>query len=417
MPVFMKGDTMKKTLIRKYANLLVRRGVNLQKGQTLRISSDVEAADFVKLLVEEGYRAGAANVYVDWTCTEVTKQGYRHRGIRSLCDIPEWRVEKLKHESKLLPASIYVDCEDPDALRGIDQNKLRKASVAAGKKFKPIREDMENKYQWLVAAYPGKKWAKKMFPGLRASAATEKLWEAILKTCLVDDGTDALAAWDEKNKNFISRCEWLNKFNFDYLEYRSSNGTDFRCWLMPQSRWCGGGDTTLSGVYFNPNMPTEEIFTTPLAGKCEGRLVSTKPLSLRGTLVENFYIDFKEGKAAEWRAEKGEEALTNLINTDEGSRMLGELALVPVDSPINESGLLFYNTLFDENASCHVALGMGYTSCFDGFESLTQEEMHKAGVNDSIVHVDFMIGSPDLCVTGYKNGKATKIFVNGRFVK
>ena len=408
---------MKKTLIRKYARLLVRSGVNLQKGQTLRIVSDVEAADFVKLLVEEGYRAGAANVYVDWSCAEVTKQGYRHRGVRSLCNIPEWRVEKLKYESELLPAAIHIDCEDPDMLRGINQNKLRKSSVAAGKKFKAIRDGMENKYQWLVAAYPGRKWAKKMFPGERASAAAEKLWEAILKTCLVDENNDAVAAWDKKNADFAARCAWLNAQKFDYLEYKSSNGTDFRCRLMPQSKWCGGGDTTLSGVYFNPNMPTEEIFTTPLAGKCEGRLVSTMPLSLRGTLVENFYIDFKDGKAVAWHAEKGEAALENLIKTDEGSCMLGELALVPCDSPINQSGLLFYNTLFDENASCHVALGAGYTSCFEGFESLTQEEMYKAGVNDSIVHVDFMVGAPDLCITGHKNGKAVPVFVNGRFAE
>lgn len=406
---------MKKSLIKKYAELLVRRGVNLQKGQTLRIVSDVEAADFVKILVEQGYRAGASNVYVDWSCQEITRLGYRHRGIKSLCDIPEWRVEKLKYESGLLPAAIHVDCEDPDGLRGINQEKLSKATIAAGKKFKPIRDEMENKYQWLVAAYPGKKWAKKMFPGERASAAVEKLWKAILDTCLVDENSDAIANWDKKNADFAARCDWLNGKKFDYLEYKSSNGTDFRCSLMPQSTWCGGGETSLPGVYFNPNMPTEEIFTTPLKGSCEGRLVSTMPLSLRGTLVENFYIDFKDGKAVSWHAEKGEEALTKLIHTDEGSCMLGELALVPKDSPISQSGLLFYNTLFDENASCHVALGMGYTSCVEGFESLTMAEMHEMGVNDSMVHVDFMIGAEDLCITGYKNGRATPIFVNGVF--
>jgi aminopeptidase len=184
---------------------------------------------------------------------------------------------------------------------------------------------------------------------------------------------------------------------------------------MKESVWCGGGEFTLDGVYFNPNMPTEEIFTTPMKGKCDGRLVSTMPLSARGTLIENFFIDFENGKAVSWGAEKGEEALGKIITTDEGSRQLGELALVPVDSPIAKSGLLYYNTLFDENASCHVALGMGYTSCVEGFEEKTLAEMQEIGVNDSMIHVDFMIGAEDLCITGYKDGKATPIFVNGKW--
>ena len=406
---------MKKSLIKKYARLLVRRGVNLAKGQELKIRSDVEAADFVKLVVEEGYRAGASNVTVEWSCQEVTRLGFKRRSVKSLCDIPEWRVEKLKHEAKILPASIYIDCEDPDGMRGLDPEKISKSAVAAGKKFKQYRDEMDNKYQWLVAAYPGKAWAKKVFPGERTSQAVEKLWKAILDCCLVTEDNDPVAAWDKKNEDFKKRCDWLNEKRFDYIEYKSANGTDFRCSLMPQSLWMGGGDYTLSGRFYDPNMPTEEIFTTPLKGKCEGRLVSTMPLSLRGTLVEGFYIDFKDGKAVSWHAEKGEEALTKLINTDEGSSMLGELALVPKDSAISKSGLLFYNTLFDENASCHVALGRGYTSNIEGFADMTSDELHGVGVNDSMVHVDFMVGADDLCITGYKNGEAVPIFINGNF--
>ena len=213
---------------------------------------------------------------------------------------------------------------------------------------------------------------------------------------------------ETKNAAFAARCEKLNAKHFDYLEYKSANGTDFRCSLMESSLWCGGGEYCENGIYFNPNMPTEEIFTTPKKGCCEGRLVAAMPLSLRGTLVEDFYIDFKDGKAVNWHAEKGGEALTKLIETDEGSRMLGELALVPKDSPIAKSGLLFYNTLFDENASCHVALGSGYTSCVKDYT-----EMREEGVNDSMVHVDFMVGAQDLCITGYKDGKATPVFING----
>ncbi|MBO4453333.1 MAG: aminopeptidase [Clostridia bacterium] len=407
---------MKKSVLRQYAALLVRVGVNIQKGQELRIVSDVEAADFVRLVAEEGYRAGASNVYVDWLDQKISRLGYQKRGLRSLCKVPEWKVEKVRYEAKTLPAAIHIDCEDPDNLRGINQEKVSRAIIAYSSRVKPYRDEMENKYQWLVAAYPGKAWAKKMFPDDRTSVAVEKLWKAILDSCMVDGINDPFKAWEKKNADFTGRCERLNKLRFDYLEYKSSNGTDFRCALMPQSLWAGGGENTLGGVYFNPNMPTEEIFTTPKSGDCEGRLVSTMPLSLRGVLVENFYIDFKDGKAVSWHAEKGEEALSKLIATDEGSCKLGELALVPVDSAISKSGLLYYNTLFDENASCHVALGAGYTSNVEGFAGMTMKELYALGVNDSMVHVDFMIGAGDLCVTGYKDGVATPVFVNGRFV-
>ena len=406
---------MKKTLMRKYARLLVRRGVNLAKGQELKIVSDIEAADIVKLVAEEGYRAGASNVTVDWSCTELTRLGYKRRTVKSLCEVPDWRVEKVKRESVVLPASIYIDCEDPDGMKGVDQKKMAKAGMAARQAFKPYRDAMDNKYQWLVAAYPGKKWSKKVFPGDRAGVAVEKLWKAILDCCLVTDDNDPIAEWDKKDAGFQARCDWLNEKRFDYIEYKSSNGTDFRCSLMPNSLWMGGGDRTLSGRYYDPNMPTEEIFTTPLKGKCDGRLVSTMPLSLNGVLVEKFYIDFADGKAVSWHAEKGGEALDRLIGYDEGSCMLGEVALVPKDSPISRSGLLFYNTLFDENASCHVALGAGYTSNIEGYENMTLDELHEAGVNDSMVHVDFMVGADDLNITGYKNGVATPIFINGKF--
>ncbi|MBR2900764.1 MAG: aminopeptidase [Clostridia bacterium] len=406
---------MKKSLMRKYARLLVKSGVNIQKGQQLNIITDVEAADFVNILAEEAYRAGAGKVQVDWSSTELTKLAYRHRTVRSLCEVPDWQVEKAKHESEILPARIRLICEDPDGLRKVNADKLQKANIAASKLLKPYRDAMDNKHQWLVCAIPGKAWAKKMFPSDRTSVAVEKLWDAILKTVLCDENNDPIEAWNKKNDSFREKCEWLNKMNFDYLHFKSANGTDFKCELMKESVWCGGGETTLNGVYFNPNMPTEEIFTTPMKGKCEGRLVSAMPLSVRGTLIENFYIDFKDGRAVEWHAEKGEEALGKIITTDEGSRMLGELALVPKDSPIAESGLLYYNTLFDENASCHVALGMGYSNCVKGFENMTADELHELGVNDSMIHVDFMVGSKDFAVTGYKDGVATPIFIDGKW--
>lgn len=408
---------MKKSLQRKYAKLLVKQGINVQKGQQVNISADVEAAGFVAILAEEAYRAGAGEVRVDWSMTDLTKLAYRHQSVKRLCDVPDWYVEKAKHDSEILPARIALLCQDPDGLAGVNQDKLAKASIAISKKIKPYRDAMDNKHQWLVCSIPGKAWAKKMFPNDRTSVAVEKLWEAILSTVGCDEESDCIEAWNVKNDNFRAKCEWLNAQQFDYLHYKSANGTDFKCELMKESVWCGGGEYTLSGVFYNPNMPTEEIFTTPMKGKCSGRLVSAMPLSVRGTLIENFYIDFEDGRAVAWHAEKGEEALGKIITTDEGSRMLGELALVPKDSAIAESGLLYYNTLFDENASCHVALGMGYTGCVKGFENMTLDELHALGVNDSMIHVDFMIGSKDLCITGYKDGKATPIFVDGKWAE
>ena len=408
---------MKKTVLKKYAELLIKCGVNIQKGQTLKILADVEASDFVPLMVNAAYKAGAKKVTVEWSCREVTKLHYRHQSVKTLCEVQDWEIEKVKRDAEILPARIRLICEDPDGLKSVNQEKLAKAGLAYSKAVKVYTDSMDNKYQWLVCAIPGKAWAKKVFPGVPAAKAKEMLWEAILSTVMVSEDGDAVAAWEKKNNDFKARCDYLNSKKFDYLHYKSASGTDFNCHLMEKSKWCGGGENSLQGIYFNPNMPTEEIFTTPKKGACEGRLVSTMHLSVRGTLIENFYIDFKDGKAVSWHADKGEEALGKIITTDEGSCMLGELALVPVDSPISASGLLYYNTLFDENASCHVALGSGYTGCVDGFESMTLDELHELGVNDSHIHVDFMVGSDDMTITGYKDGVPTVIFENGKWAQ
>lgn len=404
---------MKKTMQRKYARLLVRVGVNVQKGQTLIVRAQTESYPFVELLADEAYKAGAGDVQIEWSNQTLNRLNYRHRSMTALSQVHPWQVEKCKEEAETLPAAIRLYSEDPDGLRGIDQEKLKKVRQKRYPILRPYQEQMENKYQWLVAAVPGKAWAKKMFPGERTSTAVDKLWEAIFETCLVTEDNDPITAWAEKNRVMAEKCRILNAYRFDSLEYRNGLGTDFRCSLMPGSLWCAGGEETLGGVYFNPNLPTEEVFTTPQKGKCDGRLVASKPLSYQGTLIEDFYIEYRDGKAVAWDARVGKEALDGILRSDEGSLMLGELALVPVDSPISRQGLLYYCTLFDENASCHVAIGRGYTSCVEGFEHLTREQMLEMGVNDSQVHVDFMIGTPDLTVTGWKDGKATPIFVNG----
>ncbi len=408
---------MKKRLVKKYAKLLIEQGVRLKKDQPLVILADVEAYEFVELLTLMAYKAGASDVRVDWSDINITKLGYEYKTEKELRRVAQWEKVKMANDVSRIPARIRLICEDPDAFANLDSGKISSASAARGRILKPYRDALENKQQWLVCAVPGKDWAKKVFPDERTSVAVDKLWDAILATVGCDGNKDPNLVWLRKNLSFKAKCDWLNQKRFDYIHYTSSNGTDFKCELMKESLWCGGGEYTLSGDFFNPNMPTEEIFTTPAKGKCSGKLVSTMPLSFRGTLIENFELDFENGEVVNCKAEKGLQALLGLLESDDGSRRLGELALVPKDSPIAESGLLYYNTLFDENASCHVALGMGYSSCVEGFEKMSQKELYKLGVNDSIIHVDFMIGADDLCITGYKDGIPTPIFVNGTWAE
>ena len=280
--------------------------------------------------------------------------------------------------------------------------------------IKGYRDQIENKYQWCIAAVPGEKWAKKLFPELRASQAVEKLWDAILKTSRVTD--DPIKAWEDHNRDLHDRCEYLNKLHIRELRYKSSNGTDFTVGMIPEAQFCGGGETSLQGIFFNPNIPTEECFISPMRGVAEGIVYATKPLSYQGQLISGFWIRFHEGKAVEWHAEQNNELLTKLIEMDEGSRYLGECALVPFDSPINQTGLLFYNTLFDENAACHLAFGEAYPECVKGGEAMSKEELKAAGLNDSNTHVDFMVGTADLSIIGTtKDGREIPVFVNGNF--
>ena len=406
---------MKKTMQRKYARLIARVGANIQKGQAVRLFISADQYEFATILVDECYKAGASRVDVDWGWQPLAKLNYRYRTVKSLSTVLKWEEEKMKLMAEELPCRIYITSDDPDGLKGVNQEKMRKASIARYPIMKPYREAIENRHQWTIAAVPSYAWAKKVFPDLKKNQAYEKLWESILQSVRVTEDNDPEEAWRQHNENFKHRADWLNAHKFERLAYHSANGTDFTVWLIPQGKWNGGGDTTLQGVYFNPNMPTEEIFTSPMKGKAEGTLVSTKPLSYEGQLIENFSMTFREGKVVDVKAEKGEALLRSMISRDEGACMLGELALIPCDSPINNSGILYYETLFDENASCHVALGRGFNDCIDGFEKLTNDECKALGINDSMIHVDFMIGAPDMNITGYKDGKAHPIFVNGEW--
>ena len=403
---------MKKTILRKYARLIAECGVNVQKGQEVFIQAELDQPEFVQMVVEECYKLKAKKVVVDWDYQPLTKLHVRYRSLTTLSKLDNYEEARWQHYVDTIPCRIYLISEDPDGLKGVNQEKMAKSQQKKYPIIKGYRDQIENKYQWCIAAVPGAAWAKKLFPQLRTSQAIEKLWEAILETSRVWD--DPVAAWKEHNTDLQNRCNYLNSLGIKELHYKSSNGTDFTVGMIDEAQFCGGGETSLQGIFFNPNIPTEECFISPKKGVAEGVVYSTKPLSYQGQLIENFWIRFHEGKAVEWNAEQNNTLLTKLIEMDEGSCYLGECALVPFDSPINQSGLLFYNTLFDENATCHLALGMGFADTIKDFQNKTLDECRALGVNDSMVHEDFMIGSADLAIDAVcRDGRTVAIFRDG----
>ena len=403
---------MKKSVLRAYARLIAESGVNVQKGQEVFITAELDQPEFVAMVVEECYRRKAKKVVVDWNYQPLTNLHVRHQSLATMSTLDNYEEARWQHYVDTIPCRIYLLSEDPDGLRGVNQEKMAKAQQKKYPIIKGYRDQIENKYQWCIAAVPGVKWAKKLFPELRASQAVEKLWEAILHTSRVDD--DPVAAWDAHNKDLKARCDYLNGLGIRELQYRASNGTDLRVGMIPEAQFCGGGETSLQGIFFNPNIPTEECFISPKRGVAEGIVYSSKPLSYQGQLIDRFWIRFREGKAAEWGAEENEALLTKLITMDEGSAYLGECALVPFNSPINETGILFYNTLFDENACCHLALGMGFADTIRDFEHKTLDECRALGVNDSMIHEDFMIGTADLSIDALcEDGRTVPLFRNG----
>ena len=405
---------MKKTVLREYARLIVRSGVNVQKGQEVIIYADLDQPEFVAMVVEEAYKAKARKVTVEWNYQPLRKLHVRYQNVKTLGEVTEWQKAKQEHQCQVLPSTIHLESADPDGLRGINMEKVSKANQLAYPILKPYRDRRDNWDQWCIAAVPGAAWAKKVFPGMRTSAAMEKLWEAILDTSRVDD--DPVKAWEEHNADLARRCDYLNSLNIRSLHYTADNGTDLTVGMIREAEWIGGGETSLQGIYFNPNIPTEECFISPKKGEAEGIVYGTKPLSYRGQLIEDFYVRFEGGKAVEVGAKKGEEVLKTIIAMDEGAAYLGECALVPQKSPISESGILFYNTLFDENAACHLALGMGFTGAIRDFENKTLEECWALGINDSMIHEDFMIGCDSMSIDALcADGKTVPIFRGGNW--
>ncbi len=405
---------MKKTTLRAYANLIVRCGVNVQKGQEVLIYADLDQPEFVKLVVEEAYKAKAKKVTVEWNYQPLEKIHVRYQSVKTMGTVTDFQKARQQHYCDTMPARIHLISEDPDGLKGMNMEKVAKARKMTYPILKPYLDKREGEQQWCIAAVPGAAWAKKVFPGLRTSVAMEKLWEAILFTSRVTD--DPIAAWEAHNKNIHARCDYLNSLGIEKLHYTADNGTDLTVGMIPEACFCGGSEVSRRGITYNPNIPSEECFISPKRGEAEGIVYSTKPLSYQGQLVDNFSIRFENGKAVEAKAEVGEVLLNTMISMDEGAAYLGECALVPEKSPIAESGLLFYNTLFDENAACHLALGMGYADTIRDHHNKTLDECRELGINDSMIHEDFMIGCSSMNIDAItREGKVIPIFRKGNW--
>lgn len=406
---------MNKTILKKYANLLIKCGLNVQKGQDVIIFADLDQPEFVKLCVAEAYKAGAALVKVEWNYPPINKLTINNGKLSRLIEFTEEDKAKWNYREKLLPCLLYIESSDPDALKGVNQQRSDKIRSEKFKYIKEIRERIDNKYQWCIAGVPGVDWAKKVFPDLSKSQALKKLWEAILYTSRVNE--DPIKAWEEHNKVLKTQCDKLNSLHLKSLHYTASNGTDFKVGLLDDVFWEGGGEIAQdSKIFFNPNIPSEECFTSPKKGVAEGIVYASKPLSYNGEIIDGFSIRFKNGKAVEWHAKVNEDLLGKMLTIDEGASYLGECALIPFDSPINNTGILFYNTLYDENASCHLAIGRGFTNLIKDYDKMSLEEIKSVGINESITHVDFMIGTNDLNIVGTtQDDKEVQIFKDGNW--
>ncbi|HHV31154.1 MAG: aminopeptidase [Ruminococcaceae bacterium] len=405
-------------ILKKYAQLAVCIGANVQKGQLLVINADVSSAYFVRLCVEEAYRAGAGQVEVRWNDETVTKLAYQHESTETLCQIPPWQIERTKNGIDRKCCFLYIESATPGLMADIDGDKLQAARTARETAMEPFEYyTMSNVGQWTIVAIPTLDWAKKVFPNDDDDTALEKLWNAVLMSVRVREDNDPVAEWHEHNKNLTHRSKVMNDFNFKSLHFKNEIGTDLTVELIPNHVWEGGCSPAKNGAVFNPNMPTEEIFTMPYKFGVNGRVYATKPLSYQGKMIDGFRLDFKDGKVVDFSAEKEEETLKNLIGFDEGSSYLGEVALIPYDSPISKSNILFLNTLFDENASCHLALGAAYPDNVKGGADLTREQLTALGSNYSKIHCDFMFGSPNMNIVGTtQDGKQITVFKDGNFV-
>jgi aminopeptidase len=410
----MKGYLKMNENYKEYASLIVRVGANVQKGQTVVVSGSVGNAWFARLLAEECYDAGAREVVLRWNDDEITRMKYLRADDAVFDSVPKWLVEFYNGYGKERAALISISDDDPELLKGVDPDRIQRWGRASGEALKTFYDElMGGEFCWCAVSVPSPVWAKKVFPDAGGEEAMQKLWDAILRSVHVGGGK-AVEIWEDKIQTMADRADKLTKHAFESLRFKNSLGTDLTVGLPPGHKWVACGEKAKTGVRFVANMPTEEIFTLPKRDTANGVLCSSMPLSLNGNLVEDIVFTLKDGRIVDAKASKGLDFLEKELDLDEGARYLGEIALVPYDSPINEMGILFYNTLFDENASCHFAFGKAYPAFLDG--GLSEDEQKALGANDSFTHVDFMVGTKDLSITGVtKDGKELPVFVNGNF--
>lgn len=398
---------------KKYAELALRTGVNLQRNQALMINAPIEGAEFTRMVARKAYEMGAKNVHINWSDDTLSRLFFEHVPDEVIGDFPEWKAKLHDTYVEDGAAVLSIRSTNPDLLKGIDPSRIARASKASAQGLRNFRKyTMNDKVTWSIISIPTGDWAQKVFPDKTKEEAIEQLWDAIVRIVRVDR-EDPVAAWKEHNETLAVVRELMNKKNYQKLIYKAP-GTDLEIDLPKGHIWKGGSAVSEKGTTFNPNMPTEEVFSMPHKYGVNGTVSSTKPLSYGGSLIDNFTLTFKDGKVVDYKAEQGEEALKHLLDSDEGSRRLGEVALVPHESPVSQSGLIFYNTLFDENASCHIALGKAYPTNLEGGSGMSEEELDQHGVNDSLNHVDFMIGSENLDIDGVKeDGTTEAVFRNG----
>ncbi|WP_018924241.1 aminopeptidase [Salsuginibacillus kocurii] len=397
-----------------YASLAVKKGVNIQQGQTLVINAPIEAATFVKLAAKKAYEAGAKNVHVEWNDDDLTRLKYDLAPFEAFKEYPEWKARGFEEMAENGAAFMTIKATDPDLLQGVDQERVSVANKTAGQAMETFRGYIQSdSISWLVISVPSEAWAKKVF-SQEGENAVNKLWEAIFKAVRADL-ENPVTAWDEHDKKLQKKADYLNEKRFSSLHY-TAPGTDLTIQLPKDHQWVGGGGPNKEGVHFIANMPTEEVFTVPHKDGVDGHVTNTKPLNYGGNLIDNFTLTFEKGKVIDYAAETGEETLKNLLDIDDGAKRLGEVALVPHSSPISQTEILFYNTLFDENASNHIALGSAYAFCVKDGANLSKEEKEEIGLNTSLTHVDFMIGSEKMNIDGInQNGEKIAIFRNGEW--
>ena len=402
--------------LREYARLLVRVGLNVQKRQNLVISAPVECADFARLCAAEAYDAGCREVIMNWHDDALTRMKYLRADDAIFDEVALWRRHFFNDYALEGAAYLAISASDPENLKGVDPRRLVRSQQASGKALKDFdRLQMCGGFPWCIASIPIPSWAKRVFPGVSEDEAMEKLWDAIFASVRVSGDGKAVEKWQAHLDTLHERLEKMNALNFKSLHYTNSLGTDLTVELPEGHIWEAGDDVTLAGRSYIANIPTEELFTSPLKTGVNGVVYSALPLAHDGNIIDKFHFVVKDGKIVEAHAEQGEETLKAAISVDEGASYFGEVALVPYDSPISNQKILFYNTLFDENAACHIAFGEAYP-CLKGGQQMTKDELKARGLNDSITHVDFMVGTPDLSIVGTTHdGREIPVFINGNF--